>query len=118
MAPHAPLTLSSTLYPAHVSRSHGLRVSSRWSSFGRLTVAFKASRRHVRCVATHPQRGAFMTTTYLKRSKEKMRQEKQREKQLARQQRKIARDNAPPREPGVDPDIAWIIPGPQPIDLT
>src|SRR5689334_1995062 len=32
--------------------------------------------------------GACMATTYLKRSKEKMRQEKQREKQVERQQRK------------------------------
>lgn len=59
-----------------------------------------------------------MATTYLKRSKEKGRQEKQKDKLLARQQRKQTRKDAPPREPGVDPDIAWIIPGPQPIEVT
>ncbi|HEU4583561.1 MAG TPA: hypothetical protein VFS67_35125 [Polyangiaceae bacterium] len=80
--------------------------------------AFEASRRPVGFGAIHPQPGAFMATTYLKRSKEKMRQEKQREKELERQQRKQARQNAPPKQPGVDPDIDWIIPGPQPIDLT
>lgn len=58
-----------------------------------------------------------MTTTFLKRSKEKMRQEKQKDKALEREQRKQERKAAPPRQPGdVDPDIAHIIPGPQPID--
>jgi hypothetical protein len=58
-----------------------------------------------------------MTTTFSKRNKEKVRQEKQREKLLDRQQRKEVKDKKPPREPGgVDPDIADIIPGPQPIE--
>ena len=57
-----------------------------------------------------------MTTTFSKRNKEKARQERQREKELERQQRKLARKEAPPRVPGVDPDIAHIIPGPQPIE--
>jgi hypothetical protein len=59
-----------------------------------------------------------MATTYLKRSKEKMRQEKQREKLFARQERKQTRKDLPPREAGVDPDIAWIIPGPQPMEIS
>ncbi|HKO93980.1 MAG TPA: hypothetical protein VJU61_22655 [Polyangiaceae bacterium] len=54
--------------------------------------------------------------TFSKRNKEKVRQDKQREKALDRQQRKLQRKAAPPREPGVDPDIADIIPGPQPIE--
>ena len=58
-----------------------------------------------------------MTTTYSKRNKEKARQEKQLEKAEARKQRKQARKDAPPREDGVDPDIAGIIPGPQPIEV-
>jgi len=58
-----------------------------------------------------------MTTTFAKRSKEKMRQEKQNAKALARQQRKQARKDAPPRVPGYDPDIAGIIPGPQPLEF-
>jgi len=57
-----------------------------------------------------------MTTTFEKRNKEKMRQEKQNAKALDRQQRKEARKNAPPRVPGYDPDIAGIIPGPQPLE--
>jgi hypothetical protein len=59
-----------------------------------------------------------MTTTFSKRNKEKVRQDRQREKAIERQQRKEAKKNAPPREPGVDPDIAGIIPGPQPIEVT
>jgi len=59
-----------------------------------------------------------MTTTYSKRNKEKMRQEKQREKALERQQRKQARKDAPPRVDGEDPDIAGIIPGPQPMEFS
>jgi hypothetical protein len=58
-----------------------------------------------------------MTTTFAKRSKEKMRQEKQRAKALARQERKLARKDAPPRIPGEDPDVAGIIPGPQPLEF-
>jgi hypothetical protein len=58
-----------------------------------------------------------MTTTFSKRNKEKVRQEKQRDKLADRQQRKVAKSNKPAREPGgVDPDIADIIPGPQPIE--
>jgi hypothetical protein len=58
-----------------------------------------------------------MTTTFAKRSKEKMRQEKQSAKALDRQQRKLVRQNAPPRLPGEDPDLAGIVPGPQPLEF-
>jgi hypothetical protein len=58
-----------------------------------------------------------MTTTFAKRSKEKMRQEKQSEKALDRQQRKLVRKDAPPRIPGYDPDVAGIVWGPQPLEL-
>jgi hypothetical protein len=54
-------------------------------------------------------------TTFQKRQKERTRQDKQREKDAKRKQR---RDDKPERaagEDGVDPDIAGIIPGPQPI---
>jgi hypothetical protein len=58
-----------------------------------------------------------MTTTFAKRSKEKMRQEKQNAKVLDRQQRKLTRKDAPPRIPGHDPDLDGIVPGPQPLEL-
>lgn len=50
-----------------------------------------------------------------KRQKEKNRQDKAREKEMRRQQR---RNDKPEREvgpDGIDPDIAGIVPGPQPI---
>lgn len=55
--------------------------------------------------------------TFMKRSKEKLRQEKQRTKQEKRLERKSVRDNRAANQPGVDPDIAGIIPGPQPIEV-
>lgn len=56
-----------------------------------------------------------MSTTYLKRSKEKLRQDKQREKELKRQQRKSAKENKAAAPPGVDPDLEGIVAGPQPL---
>jgi hypothetical protein len=53
--------------------------------------------------------------TINKRQKEKLRQERQREKEEKRQQRKVDKDRRPAAEGDVDPDIAGIIPGPQPI---
>jgi hypothetical protein len=50
-----------------------------------------------------------------KRLKERQRQEKQREKAAKRQERKHDKADRPPTESGVDPDIAHIVPGPQPI---
>jgi hypothetical protein len=56
-----------------------------------------------------------MASTFTKRNKEKLRQEKQRDKEVKRQERKTAKANKEPTEPGIDPDIADIVPGPQPI---
>ena len=55
-------------------------------------------------------------TTFAKRQKERARQDRQREKDAKRKQRR-AEGPAPrgPVEPGVDPDIAGIVPGPQPV---
>lgn len=52
--------------------------------------------------------------TRLKREKEKARQERQKEKVVRREESKVRRANAPPRDGEVDPDIAGIVPGPQP----
>ena len=53
-------------------------------------------------------------TTFQKRQKERARLDKQRDKSEKKRQR---RAEAPTRvvTPGVDPDIAGIVPGPQPI---
>jgi hypothetical protein len=48
-----------------------------------------------------------------KRHKERARQEKQKMKFERRQEAKVNRANSP-RLPGEDPDIAGIVPGPQP----
>jgi hypothetical protein len=50
-----------------------------------------------------------------KRQKERQRQDKQREKEAKRQQRRHDKPPRPTAEGGVDPDIAGIIPGPQPL---
>lgn len=50
-----------------------------------------------------------------KRIKERQRQERQREKAAKREQRKLEKADRPPVEAGVDPDIAHIVPGPQPL---
>lgn len=50
-----------------------------------------------------------------KRQKERQRQEKAREKEQKRQQRKGDKVERAPGEEGIDPDIAGIIPGPQPL---
>ncbi len=52
--------------------------------------------------------------TFLKRQKERARQEKQRLKAEKRQQRKADRDPTDAAL-GEDPDIAGIVPGPQPM---
>jgi hypothetical protein len=57
-----------------------------------------------------------MSTTVNKRNKEKQRQERQREKEIRRQQRRDERETRTVAEPGVDPDIADIVPGPQPVN--
>jgi hypothetical protein len=50
----------------------------------------------------------------LKRIKELHRQDKRREKEERREQRKQEKANRPRMEGDVDPDIAGIVPGPQP----
>ena len=49
-----------------------------------------------------------------KRQKERARQERNQKKVERRAQRLQERNEQPPPPPGVDPDIAWIVPGPQP----
>jgi hypothetical protein len=59
----------------------------------------------------------YMPLSVKKRMKEKARQEKQQNKAQTREQRKREKDNRAPVEGGAeDPDIAGIIPGPQPIE--
>jgi hypothetical protein len=55
-----------------------------------------------------------MPTTQTKRLKEKNRQDRRRDKDAKRDQRRIDRANLPNRTAGEDPDIAGIVPGPQP----
>lgn len=50
----------------------------------------------------------------LKRQKELARLEKQRDKQAEREQRRKEKKERPAGESDVDPDIAGIVPGPQP----
>jgi hypothetical protein len=59
-----------------------------------------------------------MPVTIEKRNKEKARQDRRREKEIKRQQRRDDKGNKPAIKPGEDPDIAGIVPGPQPIDPT
>lgn len=52
--------------------------------------------------------------TQQKRARERARQERQQEKLRRRDEAKVRRANAPNALPGEDPDIAGIVPGPQP----
>jgi hypothetical protein len=52
--------------------------------------------------------------TQNKRARERARQEKQQQKVARRLQAKSQRSDAPPGSAGEDPDIAGIVPGPQP----
>jgi hypothetical protein len=52
--------------------------------------------------------------TAVKRQKERERQDRQREKEEKRKQRKIEKSQQGPRTEEEDPDIAGIVPGPQP----
>jgi len=57
-------------------------------------------------------------TSFAKRQKEIARQERAREKAAKRVERKETKDKEGPRAAGgaeVDPDIAGIVPGPQPL---
>lgn len=49
-----------------------------------------------------------------KRERERARAERQKEKAARREEAKVRRANAPGHSTGVDPDIAGIVPGPQP----
>lgn len=49
-----------------------------------------------------------------KRQKERMRQERQRDKLARREERRREKANRPAAANGEDPDIAGIVPGPQP----
>ena len=53
-------------------------------------------------------------TTFNKRQRERAQVERQRAKEEERQARKRAKADRPAAVDGVDPDIAGIIPGPQP----
>ena len=50
-----------------------------------------------------------------KREKEKLRQERARDKESKRKERRLDKGTREPGEEGIDPDIAGIVPGPQPI---
>ena len=50
-----------------------------------------------------------------KRQREKDLQDRRQEKAILKKQRRDDRANKAPGEPGVDPDIAGIVPGPQPV---
>jgi len=52
--------------------------------------------------------------TQQKRARERARQEKQQEKTRRREEAKVRRTSTPHLDTGEDPDIAGIIPGPQP----
>jgi hypothetical protein len=52
--------------------------------------------------------------TQQKRARERAKQERQQEKTRRREEAKTRKANEPQRADGVDPDIAGIIPGPQP----
>ncbi len=56
-------------------------------------------------------------TTFAKRQREMRKRERRKEKLERRAQRKLEKEQAPAPEapPGEDPDIAGIIPGPQPL---
>lgn len=53
--------------------------------------------------------------SFQKRQKEKARQERQKEKDARRVETRERKANAPPKLDGEDPDIAGIVPGPQPL---
>jgi hypothetical protein len=56
-----------------------------------------------------------MFSTFNKRQKEKDRQDRAKEKLAKREERKRAKAERPQTSEGEDPDIAGIVPGPQPI---
>jgi len=65
-------------------------------------------------LSSRTDRSPLSNPSVNKRQKERNRQDKQREKEAKRAQRKRERAERGPAAPGVDPDIAGIVPGPQP----
>jgi hypothetical protein len=61
-----------------------------------------------------PELEGRMNPSINKRQKERERQERQRAKVELRKQRRDAKHAKAPTDPGDDPDIAGIVPGPQP----
>jgi hypothetical protein len=59
--------------------------------------------------------GRQSKATFQKREKEKARQQRARDKEQARILAKQRRAEAGPRPVGEDPDLAGIVPGPQPL---
>lgn len=57
-------------------------------------------------------------STFSKRQRERDKQDRKRAKADRRAERKIERAQRPDTAEGVDPDIAHIVPGPQPIEET
>jgi hypothetical protein len=55
-------------------------------------------------------------TTFSKRQRERDKQDRKRAKADRRAERKVERSQKPDSPDGVDPDIAHIVPGPQPIE--
>jgi hypothetical protein len=53
--------------------------------------------------------------TFKKRDRERIRQERLADKLRRREERRNNKDNRPAPADGVDPDIAGIVPGPQPL---
>jgi hypothetical protein len=55
---------------------------------------------------------------HTKRQKERARQDRQKEKDEKRKQRRDGKGDTPAGLEGEDPDIAGIVPGPQPVEPT
>ena len=56
-----------------------------------------------------------MPSTFSKRQKEKDRQDRAKEKLARRDERRREKETRPTDQTGEDPDIAGIVPGPQPL---
>ena len=54
--------------------------------------------------------------TFKKRERERVREEKARDKARRRDERRNPKDTRPTPADGTDPDIAGIVPGPQPVE--
>lgn len=53
--------------------------------------------------------------SFIKRQKERARQDRQKEKLLEKEARRRAKEDQPACAPGEDPDLVGIVPGPQPV---